>query len=125
MPSTHPDRRKLYVRIADELREELAAGRYPVGESFPSIGDLAERFSAAKMTVDRAVEVLRGEGYLESKQGSRTVVLALPDAPADQEADGQGRSEEFRIISAQLQEMRSAIKKLSDRLDGMDERTSS
>src|SRR3954447_21792124 len=114
MPTAHPDRRKLYVRIADELREELVAGRYPVGEAFPSIGELAERFSAAKMTVDRAVEVLRGEGYLESRQGSRTIVLALPEADAGDEA--QERSEEFRIISAQLQELRAAIKKLSARL---------
>lgn len=33
------------------------------------------------------------------------------------------RSEEFQIISGQLQEMRAAIKKLSARLDGLDERT--
>lgn len=123
MPSTHPDRRKLYVRIADDLREDLAAGRFPIGEPFPSIGELAERFGSAKATVERAVEVLRGEGLLESRQGSRTVVIALPHASAGAGDGSSERSEEFQIIFGQLQEMRSAIGHLRARIDELDERT--
>jgi DNA-binding GntR family transcriptional regulator len=123
MASTHPDRRKLYVRIADELREELAAGKYPIGEPFPSIGELAERFGAAKMTVDRAVEVLRGEGYLESRQGSRTMVIALPEIRPDHAGEPQEHSEEFEILFGQLQEIRQRMKSFAAKLEELDQRT--
>ncbi|MEV5705737.1 winged helix-turn-helix domain-containing protein [Actinoallomurus sp. NPDC052274] len=123
MPSAHPDRRKLYVRIADELREDLAAGRFPIGEPFPPIGELAERFGSAKATIERAVDVLRSEGLLESRQGSRTVVIALPDSSAATENDSAERSEEFQMIFGQLQEMRSAIGHLRARIEQLDERT--
>lgn len=123
MVSANPDRRKLYVRIADELREELAAGRYPVGEPFLSIGELADRFGAAKMTVDRAVDVLRSEGYLESRQGSRTTVIALPEIQPDHPGDAQERSEEFQVLFGQLQEIRSQIRGFAAKLEELDERT--
>jgi hypothetical protein len=48
------------------------------------------------------------------------VVIATPDEAGQQEPE---HSEEFQLISAQLQEMRAAIKKLGSRLDDLDERT--
>lgn len=123
MASAHPDRRKLYVRIADELREDLAAGRFTVGEPFPSIGELADRFKAAKATIERAVEVLRVEGFLESRQGTRTTVIALPDSHAEAGAGPAERSEEFEIIFGQLQELRGHITKLRAKVEELDERT--
>src|SRR4051812_30359483 len=116
------DRRKVYVRIADELRRDIAAGRFPVGEPFPSIGDLVERFGSAKATVERSLEVLRGEGLLASRQGSRTVVVAVPDEPADAD-EPEEHSEEFRVLFGHLQEIRSHIKRLSTKLEELDERT--
>ena len=123
MPSAHPDRRKLYVRIADDLREDLAAGRFPLGEPFPPIGELAERFRSAKATIEWAVDVLRSEGLLESRQGSRTVVIALPDTRAGGSAGHEERSEEFQVIFGQLQEMRGHISHLRAKIEELDERT--
>src|SRR5436309_599635 len=98
MASTPPvDRRKVFVRIADELRDDIAAGRFPIGEPFPSIGDLVDRFGSAKATVERALEVLRSEGLLASRQGSRTVVVAVPDKSAGA-AEPEQHSEEFEVL---------------------------
>jgi DNA-binding FadR family transcriptional regulator len=116
------DRRKVYVRIADELRRDLAAGRFVVGEPFPPIGELAERFGAAKATVERALDILRGERLIASRQGSRTIVEAVPDAPADADADPE-RSEEFDIIFAELQKIRGHVEQLAAKLKELDERT--
>lgn len=124
MTSANPvDRRKVYVRIADELRRDIATERFPVGEPFPSIGELTDRFGAAKATVERALDVLRSEGLLASRQGSRTVVVAKPDAPAEPEAGADERSEEFQIIFGQLQELRGHIKHLRAKIEELDERT--
>lgn len=121
--SNQVDRRKVYVRIADELRNELAAGRYKIGDPFPRIGELAERFGAAKATIERAVDVLRTEGLLESRQGIRTTVVALPDANAESSGEAGERSEEFEILFGQLQEIRSHMTRLAAKLEELDERT--
>jgi DNA-binding GntR family transcriptional regulator len=120
MGNPRADHRKPYVRIADDLRRDIASGRYPVGEMLPSAGEIAERYRVAKMTVSNAIAVLRDEGLVQTRQGSPSMVIATPDEAGYQEPEP---SEEFQIISAQLQEMRTAIKKLSSRLDDLDERT--
>jgi DNA-binding GntR family transcriptional regulator len=115
------DRRKVFVRIADELRKDIAAGTFPLGEQLPPIAKLVERFGSAKATVERALDVLRGEGLIASRQGSRTVVVALPEEQDAAEEPAEP-SEEFRILSGQLQEIRAHIRRLGTRLDELDER---
>jgi DNA-binding GntR family transcriptional regulator len=117
------DRRKPYVRIADDLRAGIAAGRYPVGDALPPAGEIAERYGVAKMTVSNAIAVLRDEGLIQTRQGSRTVVVATPDAPAEAEAGHEERSEEFQIIFGQLQEIRGVIGHLRAKIEELDERT--
>jgi DNA-binding GntR family transcriptional regulator len=120
MGNPRADHRKPYVRIADDLRRDIASGRYPVGEMLPPAGEIADRYRVAKMTVSNAIAVLRHEGLVQTRQGSPSMVIATPDEAGQPE---QEHSEEFQLISAQLQEMRAAIKKLGSRLDDLDERT--
>lgn len=122
MESPRPDRRKQYVRIADDLRKDIASGLYPVGEPFPSVGELVDRFGSAKATVDRALGVLREEGLIATRQGSRTVVIAAPDKQNAGD-DPPERSEEFEILYSHLQEIRGQLRRLGSRLDELDERT--
>jgi DNA-binding FadR family transcriptional regulator len=116
------DRRKVYVRIADDMRKDIASGRYPVGETLPSIAELVERFGSAKATVERALGVLREEGLITSRQGSPSMVIAKPEH--EETGDGpQEKSEEFTLLWSQLQEMRAALRHMGSRLDELDERT--
>jgi DNA-binding GntR family transcriptional regulator len=116
------DRRKPYVRIADDLRRDIAAGRYQVGEQLPPARELAERYGVAGMTVNNAIAVLREEGLVTTRQGARGATVV--DAPNEQvAADTPERSEEFQIISTQLSDIRASIRRLSSRLDDLDERT--
>jgi DNA-binding GntR family transcriptional regulator len=115
------DRRKVFVRIADELRQDIAAGRYPIGEPFPSIGELVDRFGSAKATVGRAVDVLRGEGLLATRQGSRTVVVAIPDQQAE-EIEPEAYSEEFRILFGYLREIHDQMRTVLTKLENIERR---
>ena len=72
------------------------------------------------MTISNAMSALRDEGLIQTRQGSPSIVLTTLDETGE---EAQEPSEEFQIISAQLQEMRAAIKKLGTRLDDLDERT--
>ncbi|WP_412515637.1 winged helix-turn-helix domain-containing protein [Actinomadura madurae] len=120
------DRRKVYVRIADELRKDIVAGRYPVGEALPSIAKLGERFGAAGATVERALAVLREENIIMSRQGTPSVVTRRPEQKAPGEPSGEaaeGPSEEFTLLLGQLQEIREHVRRLSAKVDDLDERT--
>ncbi|MFG1614805.1 GntR family transcriptional regulator [Nonomuraea wenchangensis] len=64
-----------YELIADDLREGIISGAYPVGSQLPSEAELARRHGAARGTVRQAVAVLAAEGLVGSRQGARRIVL--------------------------------------------------
>jgi GntR family transcriptional regulator len=64
-----------YLDVADELRTEIADGH--VG-TLPSEAELGERFSVSRVTVRRALELLRDEGLVDSRRGSGWFVATDP-----------------------------------------------
>ena len=117
------DRRKPYVRIADDLRRDIASGVYQVGDTLPPGARLAEQYGVSGMTVSNAIAVLREEGLVTTRQGARgATVIATPETQGVNEPPPE-RSEEFRLLSAQLQDIRSHLKRVAARLDDLDERT--
>jgi GntR family transcriptional regulator len=65
-PGGVPERRDVYERLADELRAEIASGRYQPGDRLPSTLDLMQRTGVANLTVRGAYRVLVEEGLVES-----------------------------------------------------------
>ena len=59
----------LWRRIADELRLDIIGARLARGERLPTEAQLAERFSANRHTVRRALTMLASEGVVRSEQG--------------------------------------------------------
>jgi len=68
-PQNEPGRQIRYRTIADELREEVASGRIPAGGMLPSESELVRRYGASRVTVRKALEVLRAEGLADARQG--------------------------------------------------------
>jgi len=64
--------------LAAELRDQIAAGRWPVGERLPTEPELAQLHEVGVNTVRRAVELLIDEELVRRQQGSGTYVLAVP-----------------------------------------------
>jgi len=58
-----------YRAIADELRAEIGAGGVLPGAVLPSEADLVGRFDASRVTVRKALELLRAEGVIDARQG--------------------------------------------------------
>lgn len=65
-----------YLQIHDQLKKEIAEGKWAVGDKLPSERDLAEHFEVSRMTLRQAVQALADEGVLERKIGSGTYVAA-------------------------------------------------
>lgn len=59
-----------YRQIAAELRDRIALGDVAAGGSLDSEATLGRAFDASRMTVRKALELLRDEGLLESRQGA-------------------------------------------------------
>lgn len=64
-PGGVPERRDVYERLADELREGIISGRYKPGDRLPSTLDLMARTGVANLTVRGAYRVLVEEGLVE------------------------------------------------------------
>ncbi|MGU3432805.1 PLP-dependent aminotransferase family protein [Actinomycetes bacterium M1A6_2h] len=69
--------RPTYRALADGVRLLVHDGRIPLGVALPSERDLAGVLKLSRTTVTNSYAVLRDEGYLVSRQGSRSTV-SLP-----------------------------------------------
>ena len=58
-----------YHQIADELRMRVTSGEYAAGRLMPSEAELSEEFAVSRVTVRKALEVLRDEGLVNARQG--------------------------------------------------------
>jgi GntR family transcriptional regulator len=65
----------LYRKVADDIKEAIAAGGYPAGTRLPSESELAERYSVSRGTVRQAFAALRADGVIASRRGARRVVI--------------------------------------------------
>jgi GntR family transcriptional regulator len=58
-----------YQSIADDLRGRVTAGEFAAGRLLPSEAELSAAYDASRVTVRKALELLRSEGLLDSRQG--------------------------------------------------------
>ena len=71
-------RQPLYLRVAADLREAIAAGRYPLGSHLPTEMALCEQLRISRFTAREAVRVLSEAGLVTRRQRTGTLVTALP-----------------------------------------------
>jgi len=71
-------RQTRYQQIADQVRQRVSAGELIPGRLLPSEAELSHTYGASRVTVRRALEVLRDEGLVDSRQGFGWFVSAEP-----------------------------------------------
>lgn len=71
----------IYMKLAQELRQQIIDGRFLAGEALPSERDLCELMGASRVTIRKAFELLIEEGMLSRRQGSGTYVTPRIQAP--------------------------------------------
>lgn len=67
----------LWRQIADAIRLDIVGGKLANGDRLPTEALLAERFSANRHTVRRALAVLAEEGVVMAEQGRGTFVRSI------------------------------------------------
>jgi GntR family histidine utilization transcriptional repressor len=66
-----------YAQVKQHLKEELSSGRFPPGTLMPSEAELVQQFGVSRMTVNRALRELQGEGLVDRVQGVGTFAAQL------------------------------------------------
>jgi GntR family transcriptional regulator len=66
--------RPAYRQVADRLRAPIESGEWPAGYRLPSESQLMEQFSVSRVTVRLAINALRGEGLIVTRQGRGSFV---------------------------------------------------
>lgn len=69
-------RRIRYQEIADDLRARFADA--PVGSLLPSESEMSAEFAASRVTIRRALELIREEGLIAARQGFGWYVAGEP-----------------------------------------------
>ncbi|MYX34374.1 MULTISPECIES: GntR family transcriptional regulator [unclassified Streptomyces] len=78
-----------YVRLAQTIQGRIEDGTYPPGSLVPSENQLVQAFGMSRPTVVRALELLKRDGWLESRQGFGTIVRGRPEVV--EQRDRRGR----------------------------------
>ncbi len=61
-----------------ELFRMIESPEYKLGEIIPSGNDLAIQFNVSRPTVNKAIQQLKVEGYLEGRPGAGTIIISKP-----------------------------------------------
>ena len=66
----------LYEQIANDIREQVAAGRYQQNEALPSEVKLCELYGVSRVTVRKAISELVDQGVVIKKHGKGTFITS-------------------------------------------------
>jgi GntR family transcriptional regulator len=58
-----------YREIADDLRGRIGEGGFTAGRLLPSEAELSGAYNVSRVTIRKALEALRGDGLVDSRQG--------------------------------------------------------
>ena len=76
----------LYQRVYDEIREGIESHAYPVGSRLPSQAELTELHGVSPITLKRALDLLRNDGYIVRRPKLGTFVVS--DEPSSRATAG-------------------------------------
>lgn len=71
-------RRVIYRELAESLRKDIESGTYGPGGLLPSEASLGADFGVSRVTVRKALELLRSDGLVASRQGLGWLVAGEP-----------------------------------------------
>lgn len=107
------DPRPPYTQVADDLRSLIERGDLTTGQRIPSGRDLAKKYGVALLTVQRAVDLLKGEGLLVS-HAPRGIFVADPAAAS---VERKTHSPEYTAIMSHLESLQIALREHQDDVD--------
>ena len=69
------EKKHKYLEIKEEIKNDILNKKYEVGEKIPSERELASFYSVTRVTVQKAMNSLEQEGFIERVHGKGMFVL--------------------------------------------------
>lgn len=66
----------LYRKVYDHVRAAIERGDYPIDHRLPSDAELAEQHGVSAITVKKALDLLRNDGYISRRPRVGTIVIS-------------------------------------------------
>jgi GntR family transcriptional regulator len=95
-----------YQAIADALRDSIRRGTLAPGRMLPSEAELSAQHGVSRVTIRRALDVLRAEGLLDARQGLGWFVASAPIRQSlgelgtiEEQLAASGSTPERRVLS--------------------------
>ena len=92
MPLIEPSKSQ-YVQIAELLERRIHDGTYAAGSALPSEPELAAELDVSRVTINKAMTLLRARGQVRVRRGAGTYVRKLPKITRDAVARFANRSQ--------------------------------
>lgn len=86
----------IYQQIRDQIVLGLATEELSYGEALPSVRQLAEDLAINHMTVNKAYQLLKQEGLIETDRQSGTKIVATP--PSIDSLELESYQEQIKLI---------------------------
>ena len=98
MPIQVIEPRRLYLKIADQIRSLITAGEFPPGIRLPAERELAKRFGVSRPSMREALIALEVEGHVDVRPGSG-ILVTTPNGGAPDCSGDEGPLEILRVRS--------------------------
>ena len=110
-------RRIRYQEIAEELRNRFADA--PVGSVLPSESEMSAEFEASRVTIRRALELIRDDGLIAARQGFGWYIAGEPVRQSlgslgtiESQVEGVGKLSERKIEEFAFEDAPERVRKI-------------
>jgi DNA-binding GntR family transcriptional regulator len=100
------DPRRPFRQISDDLRSQIASGKFAPGQLLPSIKALSNDYGVAGQTIQSALRVLKEEGLVISEP-ARGLYVRDPAQP--ERAEDGGESAELAAVKSELRSLQERV----------------
>lgn len=108
------DKRPLFERVVDDIRDQIITGKLEPEAKVPPARELAEQYGIASMTAQRALRELQSQGLIYGMPGKGSFVR--PDARSNLRPDEVkiSNDDEYEAVRAELHASLNAVTVLLD-----------
>ena len=96
----------IYLQLRNEVVKGIGKGEFEIGESLPTVRQMAMELGVNTMTVSKAYQLLKTEGFIETDRRKGTVVCNLRDSRRSSDGEFQEKlADELELLSATIRGM--------------------
>ena len=92
----------IYLQLRNEVVKGIGKGEFEIGESLPTVRQMAMELGVNTMTVSKAYQLLKTEGFIETDRRKGAVVCNLRDSRRSSDGEFQEKlADELELLSAE------------------------